>query len=216
MKKVLFTAVICIIAFSSCKSREEKAECLIREDLSKVLYDFDSYQPVETDVIPAKHTANNDSTLWHKAGVLSYGMDQISQYVKDATTATEHMNIWGRPTSYSSSYSDNQYYKYKDQRDEAVNNANKSILLCKTLAEELKDLIGKLDTTEIIGWEVQHTFRCKTYGGYSDLVHYRYVLSKNFKNVIIREKKDEEGEKVQIAIETAKENLLDDIHLIEL
>ena len=126
------------------------------------------------------------------------------------------MVIWGAPTYYSSSYSDNQFYKYRNDRDEALANANRSIVLCKELAAALKDSIDNRDTNEIIGWEVLHTFRCKTYGGYSDLTRYRYVISKDFKHVLIREDDDEGKEQIQLAVETVMGGYMDEINLIEL
>ena len=51
MKKcIILLTIIATLCITSCKSNEEKANELIRAELSKTLYDFDSYQPVETIV----------------------------------------------------------------------------------------------------------------------------------------------------------------------
>lgn len=184
----------------SCTSKEEKAAKLIRNELSKTLYDFDSYNPIETKVKEAKSTAFNDSTCWNKANVLAYGLNDMVEKVHAVTNAAEHMAIWGRPSYYSSSYSDSQYYKYKRELDEAVSEANLAIIICNKLAKELSVLINKLDTSQVVGWEVTHDFRCKTKGGSSEIGHYRYVINKKFDAVILCEdvegKRDEDARAV--------------------
>lgn len=196
MKKGIFlfislTMAVCV--FESCKSKEEKAAELIKNELSKTLYDFDSYQPIETIVSVAKNNAYNDTSCWEKASLLGYGFSKLDEYFDDATEAREHMNIWGRPSYYSSTYSDNQYYKYRNEFKEAVANIDRSITIINYIAHELSDSIAKLDTTKVVGWEVLHDFRCKTRGGSPEIGHYRYVISKDFKTILLRE--DTESEK---------------------
>ena len=115
MRKAIYVLFTSIFLFAACKSKEEKAAELIRNELSKTLYDFDSYQPIETSVIEAKMNAFNDSSCWKKGAVLAYGMQKLLKYMDMYKDAKEHMEIWGKPTYYSSSYSDNRYYKYRDE-----------------------------------------------------------------------------------------------------
>lgn len=214
--RFIFALFICTLLIVSCKSKEERAENLIRSELSKTLYDYDSYKPIETTVKVAKANAYNDSNCWNQAGVLAYGLSQVVDNVRDARNALEHMQIWGRPTYYSSSYSDNQYYKYKDEHEDAVAKANIAIITCNSLAETLRDSIAKLDTTQVIGWEVNHSFRCKTKGGDSEIAHYRYVISKNFKTVILREDTESKKDKdIHDALETVLEGW-EDLKTIQL
>ena len=48
MKKSILVLATVIVAFTvtSCKSKEEKAEELIKQELSHVLYDIESYEPI--------------------------------------------------------------------------------------------------------------------------------------------------------------------------
>ena len=62
MKKVLFL-LVAIIALVGCKSKEEKAAEMIKKELFKTLYDFDSYQPIETKVDSAFYSAYTDSMV---------------------------------------------------------------------------------------------------------------------------------------------------------
>lgn len=191
MKHLSILLSIClVIILTGCQSKEEKAAEFIKEELSKTLYDFESYQPIETIVTEAKMTMYNDSTCWNKAAVLAYGMEKTNEYIEEAKDAKEHMDIWGRPSSYSSLYSDNNYYKYKGEYEENLEKAENAFEVCKKIASELKKLIANLDTTKVVGWEAKHRFRCKTKGGQSTIGDYRYILDKDFKNVILREDVD--------------------------
>ena len=194
-RTVLFMIIGFItIIMSSCQSKEEKAAEFIKNELSKTLYDFESYQPIETTVTEAKMTMYNDSACWKKAAVLAYGMQKATKYLEDMKDAKEHMDIWGRPSYYSSTYSDNQYYKYKEEYEDNLDKAKNAYEICKSLAGELKKQIAKLDTTKVIGWEAKHRFRCKTRGGNSTIGDYRYILDKDFKTVILQEDTDDDDD----------------------
>lgn len=183
-----------VIIFTGCQSKEEKAAELIKNELSKTLYDFESYQPIEIIVKEAKASIYNDTACWKDGGVLAYGMQQMMKYVNESKEAKEHMEIWGKPTYYSSSYSDSQYYKYKEEYEEALEKVIDAGKICKSIAVRLKESAEKLDTTQIIGWEVSHRFRCKTKGGNSAIGDYRYIVDKDFKTVLLREDTDDEDD----------------------
>ena len=69
MKKTLlsFLALLLCLSFTQCKSKEDKANELIKDYMFKNLYDFDSYQPIETKIDSAFHTIYNDSSAIHYA-----------------------------------------------------------------------------------------------------------------------------------------------------
>lgn len=186
---LLFITIILV----SCQSKEEKAAEFIKNELSKTLYDFESYQPIETTVTEAKMTMYNDSACWTKAAALAYGMKKATEYLEEMKDAKERMEIW-RPSYYSSSYSDSQYYKYKEEYEDNLEKAKNAYDFCKGLAAELKKQIANLDTAKVIGWEAKHRFRCKTRGGNPTIGDYRYVLDKDFKKVLLQEDTDDEDE----------------------
>lgn len=192
MKKASILLLILPLIMVGCKSKEEKAAELIKNELSKTLYDFDSYSPIETIVTEAKQSAYTDTAFWSTANVLLYTFNLASDYLEEAKEAKEHMEIWGSPTRYSSSYSDEQYYKYRDEWNENMEKASASWELAKVTAQILKDTLQTVDAEKIVGWEVKHRFRCKTKGGYSTIGDYRYVIDKNFKEILIREDTDDE------------------------
>lgn len=210
---ILMLAAMAII-FAGCQSKEEKAAELIKEELSKTLYDFESYQPIETTVKEAKFSVFNDTLFWLKGHLLAYTMKKANEYIEKAKEAESRMELWGPPTAYTSSYSDKQYYKYEEEREEAQTSFLSSIVICKSLADIVKDSILQCDTSMVIGWEVFHRFRCKTKGGHSTIADYRYVIDKDFKKIILREDKDDDDDKeTRNALELVMSGEWDDIDI---
>ncbi len=185
----LFAAVVLLT--SACQSKEEKAAELIKSELSKTLYDFASYDPIETKVTEAFASAYNDSACWHQAAMVAYGLQTVQEHLEKAQDAKEHMEIWGAPNYYSSNYSDRQYYKYREIAQENIEQAQSKYQFTQRLGKKLQDSIAALDSSKIIGWEVSHRFRCKTKGGQATIGDYRYIIDKNFEKVLFREDMDE-------------------------
>lgn len=193
IKRTTYYALLLLsfLLIGGCKSKEEKAESLIRSELEKSLYDFDSYKPIETKVTEAKQVALNDSATWTRAFALAAALNSVTKLSDEMKNAEERMDIWGAPTSYSSSYSDKQYYKYRDEYNENKAHFIIAVPLVKTLGESLTERLDSLDKNKVIGWEVYHTFRCKTRGGNNDIGQFRYILSSDFKSVLFREDMDD-------------------------
>lgn len=215
LKFLVFCFIASLMSLSSCKSKEEKAADLIKSELSKTLYDFASYEPIETTVTEAYHTAYNDSACFRMSLAIAYGLNKVSEYTDEAKEAMEHAEIWGAPDYYSSSYSDSQYYKYKREAEEKQAKAYTALIIVKKMGLELQDSINKLNQDNIIGWDVRHRFRCKTRGGNSTIGDYRYIISSDFKTVILYEDTDDQDYKnardvIEIAINKGFDDLFND------
>lgn len=197
MKKIhlLILVIILPLIIISCKSKEDKATDLVKNELSKSLYDFESYEPIETKVSEAYQTAYNDTTCYRLAMAVAYAMDKSSKAFDEAKEAREHMDIWGPPTYYSSSYSDSQYRKYRDKAKEKSEEALIAYELFKTMGKTLEDSTKVLDDKKVIGWEIKHRFRCKTRGGQNTIADYRYVVDPDFKVVYFCEDTDDDDYK---------------------
>lgn len=208
----LFILLAASIVAASCKSNEQKAEELIREDLSKTLLDFDSYQPIKTTITEAYETPYNHKGCHIIALVVADHKEKAQEYLKETSKATEHMNIWGAPTHYSSAYSDQQFYKYKKQATENLEKAQEELRIVKTGGIMLQDTIKTLNPEKVIGWEVKHRFRCKTRGGNATIADYRYVLDKDFKTVLFHEDTDsDEASTAKEVIGMAEKNGFSDL-----
>lgn len=188
--------VLCLsilaVTLTACKSKEQKAEDLIRVELSKTLLDFNSYEPIETIVTEAYESAYNNYWCFHQAMIIAAHMKKANEYSEEMSKAKDYMEIWGAPSYYSSSYSDNQYYKYRKQVKENLDKLETAITTIQTLGKTLQDSIKVLNPDKIIGWEVKHRFRCKTRGGQAAIGDYRYIVDDQFKNILFHEDMDDD------------------------
>lgn len=202
--KLISILNLSVLAFASCMSKEEKAAQLINTEMSKTLYDFDSYEPIETKVTEAYQTAYNDTSCLKMAMAIAYGLHEVDKYIKETKSAQEFMDIWGPPSYYSSTYSDRKYYEYRDQVNNLESKMTTAMTAINYMGKSLQDSIAKLDDKKIIGWEVRHRFRCKTRGGHATIGDYRYIISADFKEILWQEDTDAEGYKTaKEMIETA-------------
>lgn len=209
-KNILLFSLVIVLAFVGCKSKEDKAADLIRKELAKTLYDFDSYQPIETTVVEAKNTMYNDSACWAQARIFYAACAKLTSYTDAMKEDLDHIDIWGPPSYYSSSYSDRKYYEYREKYNDDLSKAEAALSTCKIKAKELKATIFSLDTTQVIGWEVTHHFRCKTRGGMPDLGHYRYIIDKKFERILLIEDLDDETDGARVSLESVRAGRWDD------
>lgn len=195
MKRTLQLMALGIVSLLivSCQSNEERAAKLIKKELYKTLYDFESYQPVETVVTEAQETVYNDSACWAMADDLAYCLNKVAEYLEEAEEAKESMLVY-LPNAYSLPYMDNKYRTYKNEYERSLEKCQAQRDLCKDIVVALKLRIAQLDTSKVVGWEVTHIFRCKTRGGYPGIGRYRYVLDKDFERVILKEDMDDDDD----------------------
>ena len=202
MKKLILVlaAVIVAVTVTSCKSKEEKAAELIKQELSHVLYDFGSYEPIETVVTEAKHIPINDSACVNKAlDAIAYH-ELVIEYAKDGKSALE-MCIWGSPSRYSTSHYEFVY---------AVKKANTCIKKYNSSIDDLKIMMKNTNPSETIGYNVEHTFRCKSKDGIWSIEHYRFIVDKKIKKIIFyvdEDKKDEISDFIKSVQNNTKEKV---------
>jgi hypothetical protein len=217
MKNKIYLLLLLPLLIVGCKSNEEKAEELIKTELSKTLYDFESYSPVETTVTKAKHSVYTDTNYYKMTVKVNATFDLFTKSVVEAADLVEKMSIYGPPSYYSSSYSDYQYYKYKKEGKEKIKEAQKYLDLVKEYSKNLKDSLKTIDTTKIVGWEVTHRFRCKTKGGLPTFGNFRYVIDKDFKKIILEEDMDDESyEKIRETVKFVINGDIDTVNLMKL
>ena len=208
MKKLFYflAAVIVAVTVTSCKSKEEKAAELIKQELSHVLYDFGSYEPIETVVTEAKHIPTNDSACVNKSlDAIAY-YELAVEYAKDGKSSLEMMNIWGSPSRYSTSY-----YEFVD----AVKKANICIKKYNSSIDDLKIMMKNTNPSETVGYNVEHTFRCKTMGGFWSIKHYRFIVDKKIKKIIFYVD-EEENDNVSDFIKFVQNSITERIDTLEL
>lgn len=190
MKK-LCSLLLMLLLLCSCQSKEEKAAELISKELYKTLYDYSSYEPIETIVSEARLSAYTDTTIYKESLIALEIEERLKRTAEECEDAISSMKIW-EPSYYSSSYSNSKYYEYKKQGELKLEEAKLYLAEYLIVYNHLKDTIPTLDSTKIVGWEVRHRFRCKTKGGYNAIGDYRYVIDEDFKQILLYEDIDDD------------------------
>ncbi|MBK5722488.1 hypothetical protein JGH11_16565 [Dysgonomonas sp. Marseille-P4677] len=76
MKQLIFAFAACVLIFSSCQSKEDKAKELVKDDLYKTLHDFGSYEPIEwTELKPTYDVSKEPKE--RRDTLLYYGMKRM-------------------------------------------------------------------------------------------------------------------------------------------
>ena len=188
MRKILFLMAITIMLVV-CQSREEKAAELIKQEMFKTLYDFESYEPIETKIDSAFTSIYSDTLALLYANKVKDMFDELDEAKSDYENAKSSMEIW------ADSYSTLGRYKFNEARQKVkdyIDKINSTLEVTDGIYEKIKKRNIEIGH-KFIGWKAQHKFRCKTKGGNFDLGYYIYVFDKDMKSIIYKEDLDNDS-----------------------
>jgi hypothetical protein len=207
MKTKYFQVILILAFFSACKSKEEKANELIKEQMFKTLYDFSSYEPIETKIDSAFSSIYKDSVILGYAVRASANLELTNEYIEKAKDAQSIMEIWSGGFS---SYSISKYYEAEKEFEENFEIAKIHLDKTTKYSDSIKNA-SKNFVKEFIGWQGTHLFRAKTKGGQPDIATYIFIFDPEIVKIIHSEDtKDESNEKIRGLIDEAiKGNLID-------
>lgn len=183
MKKVLqytILLVLSFVSFSACKSNEQKAAALIKDYMFKNLFDYESYEPIETSIDSAYNQPMMNSQI------LALALDSVEkekeseEHHEKYEDASRTEDIWSGGWS---SYSTREYNK---ARKKAIEELIASIEGTRASVRNLKQIKSMADTLSsgFIGWAAIHSFRCNTRGGSKTIGNYLFIFDKNFKTIL--------------------------------
>lgn len=183
MKHLYFRVAALLLSVATivaCGSRERKADKLISDYFYKTLYDFESYQPVETTVdsmfiSPVFDTKCRDAAL--------LGLEAHNLYKKaqdDVDEAVSTMQIWSGGWD---SYSRNRFNEAREKADNSLKEASRQLRAYYEQQLAIKDIANGLGN-EFAGWYVTHTYRCKSKGGMALLSKDVFLIDPKCKEVI--------------------------------
>lgn len=199
-KKILLFGIIALL-FVACKSKEEKANELIKMELNKTLYDFSSYEPIETIVDSAFTSIYRDSLILSHAYKVQACLELYKEQIAEVNSEISTAEIW------SDSYSSYGRKKFNEAREKAQTSLDKAIFYAQKMEEEktlLKTEIDKFEST-FCGYQAKHKFRCKTKGGNFDLADYLYIIDENFGKILsVSRLDDEDFDKIKELIDEVK------------
>ena len=194
MERILLGALLITLFVSCGKSPEEKANALIEDDIKKVLYHPETYDPAETQVDSA-FTPFDDPAFYEKTVQLcklGMSIDECDRKMKNAKSS---MSIWSGP--YQSAYSKNEYQEAKDEYDENAQNKKNAEKKAKKLADELKTMLDKEQL--FIGFKARHRFRANNNAGQIVFGEMKYLFDKDMNKIVASyDMDDDEYKTVQI------------------
>lgn len=180
MKRILLGTLLVALFVSCSKSLEDKANALIEEDIKKVLYHPDTYDPAETQVDSA-FTPFDDPVFYEKTMhlyKLGMSIDECDRKMKNAKSS---MSIWSGP--YQSSFGRNEYQEAKDEYDENAKNKKNAEVKARKIADELKIMLD--EGQHFIGFKARHRYRANNNAGQTIFGEMKYLFDKNMKRIVI-------------------------------
>ena len=194
MERILLGALLITLFVSCGKSPEEKANALIEDDIKKVLYHPETYDPAETQVDSA-FTPFDDPVFYEKTVQLcklGMSIDECDRKMKNAKSS---MSIWSGP--YQSAFGRNEYQEAKNEYDENERNKKSIEAKVKKLATELKTMLE--NEQQFIGFRARHRYRANNNAGQTIFGETKYLFDKSLSKIVASYDMDsEEYKTVQI------------------
>lgn len=183
MKKVLqytILLVLAIVSFSACKSNEQKAAALIKDYMFKNLFDYESYEPIETSIDSAYNQPMMNSQILALAFDSVEKEKEAEEHHEEYEDASRTMDIW------SGGWSSSSTREYNKARKKAIEELIASVECTRASVRNLKQIKSMADTlsTGFIGWSAIHSFRCNTRGGSKTIGNYLFIFDKSFKTIL--------------------------------
>lgn len=194
MKRVLLGGLLVMLVVSCGKSPEDKAKALIEEEIKKVLYHSETYDPVET-LVDSAFTPFDDPEFFNKTIQLCRLEMSIDECDRNMKSAKSSMSIFSE--LYQSAFVRNEYQEAKNEYDENAHKKKSAEIQVKKLADELKSILSK--EKQFIGFKARHRFRANNNVGQTIFGEMMYLFDKNMNQIVASYDMDsEEYKAVQI------------------
>ncbi len=186
MKNTPILFILLLLALVSCQSKEEKADKLIKEEMYKTLYDFSSYEPIETIVDSAFTSIYQDTLILGYARLMDDYLEKASEYIEKTEASQSALEIGGGRYSGLSNYKKamEEFNLNLDMAEENMNSYLEIQKLTKERAENFQRFF--------CGWQAKHKFRYKTKEGRFDLSNRLYVFDPDLKKITYQENTDDQ------------------------
>lgn len=193
---VLF--ILSILLFCSCgKSKEEKADALIKKYLLEELHNCDNYSPIESKFEKAYNIALNDSACRKYAINIVNIRNDYQEGMRIFTHQMEEAGLFTKGQEM------NGYYKGVLKRYPEIFKTHKMI---ETIDATLSDQISLLknskpiDNGKHIGYSVNYKFQYKDSFEKSAVKNYYFLFDKQLKNILCAINLEDEANKSMIDV----------------
>ena len=179
MNKIFYLVLFAMVMVSCSKSKEQKAEALVKESVKKVLFKPETYKPVETKVDSA-FAPYDDPGFFKELAELEAINSDYEELVLNAKHAKSSMSIWSGP--YQTSFGRNEYQEAKGDYEEANAKIEK---LKKKGRKQYEKVVQLLQASpKFIGYKVVHSFRADNNDGDTLMGEFVFIIDKNFEEII--------------------------------
>ena len=198
MKKLILSLIIIALCLVGCMSEEDKANELIKKELFKTLYDFESYEPIETIIDSSFTTIYRDSVIMSYAYIKQVYSDLIDEEIEEIKDIGSSMEVWvGSRSSYGRS-------KIKKLKERVLTSQAKFDTYAPKLLEIDSLILKEINafTPSYVGIQAKHKFRAKNKVGNFTIGNYLYIFDDKLTKVIsVINLDDNEEEKIQKIID---------------
>lgn len=211
--KSLIITLVALIGLCSCgQSKEEKAQEMAANYLKGVLYHFDSYEPLQTKVDSSFVALSTDREAIELTLDMLKLFQSAQEYADKIESAESSMEIWS-PSGYSSAYSNGEYRRAKEERDNNQRLLDKTKDRIQNQFSKIKSRQSYLEAEALLkigdfnGWKVYHKFKSLNGAGTLDLFgEYVFFCDEDFNEKSAYPKEDYEAiSKVMIAISSSND-----------
>lgn len=175
MKKILIFVFVCLLF--SCKTKEEKALELIKNEMFKTLYDFKSYEPIETKVDSAFNSVYTDSTILALANVVDQDFQTLNYCI---------MKVQNGKGDLYDAFMTPEYKKVSEEIERCASLVDSLSKSLPQLINTIKERSAKINN-DFCGWKITHKFRSKSKVGISDIHTYLYIVDNDISTIKYKE-----------------------------
>ena len=159
MKKYLLFACVFGLLFCSCnKTKEEKAEALIKDKVIASLYHPDTYKPVSTRLDSAFWDRDNLSKFIQTLDELTKLLSKQEEYTNNMEKEQFTMSLFSPSSDYESEYEISKYNEAKKKYNILKGKLDKTNAKISSKYKELKQVAQHLYTDKPTGWLIHHQF----------------------------------------------------------
>lgn len=205
--KPLISIMGLLIALSACStSKEEKAQEMAAHYLKGVIYNFDSYEPLQTKVDSSYVSLSTDKEAIELTKDMLKLFQLAQDYAKKVERAESSMEIWS-PNGSSSAFIKGEYRRAKEKRNENQRLLDKTKERIQNQFSKIKSRQSNLDMGKVAGWKVYHKFKSLNVTGSTDSFgEYVFICDDKFIETSAYSKEDYDAlNKIMIAISESTE-----------
>lgn len=184
MKQIYFVLIIFPLLFSCTQTKEEKAAEIAKSEMIKIIYNVDSYKPIETQIDSAFTSIYTNLDVVRAAhDLIELNADEKKEQLqRQYNSAKSSAAIWSDSRGWSS-YAKEEYRQAKDEMDDYAKQLKELDEEVKTKMNEIRDYAKAVIEHQFFGWNIYHRFRCANGLGIQQISDILIIVDENMEIV---------------------------------